>query len=228
MNKDTGAHLHFFFTVFLMLGGLYLTFLYAPTEVTMGNVQRIFYFHVPSAWISFLAFGVTCYGSVAFLTVKDLKWDRLASASAEIGLIFCSLALLTGSLWAKPVWGIWWTWDYRLTSTLVLWLIFVSYIMLRGYIEQETKRAYMSAVVGIIGFLDIPIVYFSIRWWRTQHPSPVLVGGEDSGLEPPMLFTLLFCVVAFTVLYHYLLKKRIAVQKAHEEVDYLHKLVEQQ
>jgi len=210
-----------------ILTGLYLALLYAPTEKTMGDVQRIFYFHVPSAWIAFLAFGVTFFGSISFLMKKDLKWDRIAGSSAEIGLLFCTIALLTGSLWARAVWGIWWTWDARLTSTLVLWLIFTSYVMLRGYIEEAVKRAYLASVVGIIGFLNVPIVFFSIRLWRTQHPQPVIAGGEGSGLAPQMLFTLLFCVAAFTALFFSILQKRTAVEKAREDLNYLYKLVEQ-
>ena len=213
-------------TAGFMSTALYLVFLFAPTEKTMGDVQRIFYFHVPSAWVSFLAFGVTCFGSVAFLSRKDLKWDRLASSSAEIGLLLCTITLITGSLWARPVWGIWWTWDGRLTTMLVLWLIYLSYMMLRSYIDSEMKRAYLSAVVGIIGFIDVFIVYFSIRWWRTQHPSPVIAGGEGSGLETSMLFTLIFCLVTFTMLYFYILGRKIELEKASEEIDYLQRITE--
>jgi heme exporter protein C len=206
---------------------LYLVFLYAPTEKTMGNVQRIFYFHVSSAWVSFLAFGVTCYASVAFLMKKDLKWDKYANASAGIGLLLCTITLITGSLWARPVWGIWWTWDARLTTTLILWLIYLSYSMLRSYIDVELKRAYLSAVVGIIGFVNVILVYFSIRLWTTQHPSPVIGGGDGSGLESTMLFTLLFCIFSFTVFYSYLLVSRKELEDAVEEVEYLQKLAEQ-
>lgn len=210
-----------------MVVALYLVFLYAPTEKTMGDVQRIFYFHVPSAWVAFLAFGVTCFGSIAFLGTKNLKWDRFASSAAEIGLLLCTITLMTGSIWARFAWGVWWAWDGRLTTTLILWLIYVSYTMLRSYIDIETKRAYLSSVVGIIGFIDVIIVYFSIRWWRTQHPQPVIGGGDESGLEPAMLFTLLFCVATFTLLFIYLMNRKVELEKASEEVDYLHKMLEQ-
>ncbi len=206
---------------------LVLVFLVAPTEKTMGNVQRIFYFHVSSAWVAFLAFGVTCYCSVAFLIKKNMSWDKYANASAEIGLLLCTITLITGSLWARPVWGIWWTWDSRLTTTLILWLIYLSYSMLRGYVDVEIKRAYLSSVVGIIGFINVFLVYFSIRLWNTQHPSPVIAGGEGSGLELTMLLTLLFSVFSFTLLYSYLLGRRKELEDAFEEVDYLRKLVEQ-
>lgn len=228
MKNITKSNVLFILSVLLITVSLYLVFLYAPTESTMGNVQRIFYFHVSSAWVSFIAFGVTFYASAAFLIKKDLKWDKYAHSSAEIGLLLCTITLITGSLWARPVWGIWWTWDSRLTTTLILWLIYLSYNMLRGYIDIEVKRAYLSAVVGIIGFINVILVYFSIRLWNTQHPSPVIAGGDGSGLESTMLFTLLFCVFSFTVFYSYLLGRRKALEDAAEEVDYLQKLVEQQ
>lgn len=227
MSERRSSALFLAATAIAVLAGLYLALLYAPTERTMGDVQRIFYFHVSSAWSAFLAFTVTCFGSVMFLLRRDMRWDRLAGASSEIGVVFCTIVLITGSLWAHPVWGIWWTWDARLTLTLVLWLIFVSYLMLRGYIEHESKRAFLSAIFGIIGFLDVPLVYFSIRWWRTQHPQPVIAGGEESGLEPSMLFTLLFCVGAFTLLYAFMLRKKIALERARGEIEYLYKLTDQ-
>jgi heme exporter protein C len=227
MKDKAGSSILLYLTGGLILTAIYLAFLYAPTEKTMGDVQRIFYFHVPSAWIAFLAFGITFVCGLMFLIRKDLKWDNAAGSSAEIGLLFCTIALLTGSIWGRYAWGVWWAWDARLTSTLVLWLIYTSYKMLRSYIEEPNKRAYLSAVVGTIGFLDVPIVFFSIRWWRTQHPQPFIGGGEENSLEPAMLFTLLFSITAFTFLFSYMLKKRIAIEKMREEVDYLYKVVEQ-
>ncbi len=224
MRNGVGSKLLFGFTVVSVFVSIYMAFLYAPTERTMGDIQRIFYFHVPSAWIAFLAFFVTCFGSVMFLAGRDMKWDRLAASSAEIGLLFTTLALITGTIWARPVWGVWWTWDARLTSTLVLWLIYVSYLMLRSYIDHDIKRGYLSAVVGIIGFLDVPIVFFSIRWWRTQHPQPILEGG---GLTPEMLAALLTAVFAFTLLYALLLQRKLQVEWAKGEVDYLYKMLDQ-
>lgn len=227
MPDSKASKILFVLTFVCMIVALYLAFLYAPVEATMGDVYRIFYFHVPSAWVAFMAFGVTCFCSVAFLMKKDLKWDRIASSSAEIGLLLCTITLITGSIWARAVWGVWWAWDGRLTTTLILWLIYLSYAMLRGYIDVETKRAYLSSAVGIIGFIDVFIVYGSIRWWRTQHPQPVIGGGDDSGLEPAMLFTLLFCVGTFTLLFFTLLRSKIELQKASEEVDYFHKVLAQ-
>ena len=198
---------------------LYLVFVWVPNEKTMGIIQRIFYFHVPSAWVGFLAFGVVFAMSIMYLIKRDDKWDRLASISAEIGLLFTTIMLTTGPIWAKPVWGIWWTWDARLTLALVLWLIYVAYVMLRVYIHEDAKRARLSAVVGIIGFLDVPLVYMSIRWWRTQHPSPVMAGGEKSGLAAEMLLTFLLCLFTFTLLYLVLLNKRYRLEVCQKELD---------
>ncbi|HOT96563.1 MAG TPA: cytochrome c biogenesis protein [bacterium] len=186
-------------TFLLVEGALYMAFLYAPTERTMGDVQRIFYFHVPSAWVAFLAFFVTCIASIAFLRTGKAAWDRLAASSAEIGVLFVSLVLITGPLWAKPVWTVYWTWDPRLTTSLVLWLIYVTYLMVRSYTADPQRGARFAAVFGIIGFLDVPVVYMSIRWWRTQHPAPVMGGG--GGLAPEMFRTLMAGLLAFTVLY---------------------------
>lgn len=208
-------------TALAMLAALYMAFLYAPTEQTMGHVQRIFYFHVPLAWVAFFAFFVVFVCSVAYLIKSDKRWDTRASASAEVGVLFCTLVLVTGPIWAKPVWGIWWTWDARLTLTLVLWLIYVGYLMLRHYVVDPERRASYSAVVGIIGFIDVPLVYFSIRWWRTQHPQPVLAGGEDSGLAPPMLATLLVSLSAMTLLFAYLVRKRTQLQHLRDRLDAL-------
>lgn len=211
----------FWFVALLMSVSMYFAFIFAPTESTMGDLQRIFYFHVPSAWVAFLSFGVTCYGSIMFLAKKDLKYDRVAYCAAEIGVVFCTITLITGSIWAKPAWGVWWAWDARLTSSLVLWLIYLSYLMLRSYIDEPSKRAYLSSVVGIIGFLDVPIVYFSIQWWRTQHPSPVLTGG--GGLDPDMLTAFFVCLTSFNVFYFYILSKKINIEKAKDDIEYLFK-----
>ncbi len=209
----------------LMTVALYLVFVWVPNEKTMGIIQRIFYFHVPSAWVGFLAFGVVFIASIAYLIKRNDQWDMIAAISAELGLVFCSIMLVTGPIWAKPVWGIWWTWDPRLTLALVLWLIYVAYVMLRIYVADEGKRARLSAVVGIIGFLDVPLVYMSIRWWRTQHPAPVMAGGEKSGLAPEMLFVFIFCLVTFTVLFFYLLQKRYRIEKAEQEINELYKKI---
>jgi heme exporter protein C len=214
-------------TLVAMVVSLYMALLYAPREATMGDVQRIFYFHVPSAWLAFFAFFLVFVFSFAYLVRSDRRWDTLAAVSAEIGVLFCTLVLITGPIWAKPVWGVWWTWDARLTLTLVLWLIYVAYLMLRHYMADPERRATFAAVLGVIGFIDVPLVYFSIRWWRTQHPQPVLAGGENSGLEPHMLATLLVCLATFTLLFFTLLRLRLRLQALRDEVDALQDRLEQ-
>ena len=197
---------------------MYGALVWAPTEKTMGDIQRIFYIHVPSAWNALLAFIAVFLVSIAYLVTKDLKWDRMGVAFAETGTIFCTAFLATGPIWAKPVWGIWWTWDARLTSSLVLWLLYVSYLLLRDFLEEPTRRATLSAVFGIFAGVDVPIVYFSIRVWRTQHPQPVVMGGEGSGLDPAMSKVLLLSWVAFLILFVFLVIFRMRLEKNREEV----------
>ncbi|MBI1869591.1 MAG: cytochrome c biogenesis protein CcsA [Chlamydiae bacterium] len=221
---------HFSFFIFhfsllcFMLLALWAIFLWAPIEKTMGDVQRIFYFHVPSAWVSFLSFLVVFISSLLYLITRKNIFDHTAQASAELGVLFSSFVLITGPLWAKPVWGIWWTWDARLTSTLVLWLIYISYLMLRSFIPQEQKKKTLSAVLGIVGFIDVPIVYLSIRWWRTQHPAPVIGGGEGSGIDPVMFKTLMISFAAFLLFYFLLMKLRLGILKAANELKEIREL----
>ncbi len=178
-------------TAGLLAYGFYQAMYVAPTEATMGDIQRIFYYHFPSAMMTFLFFFISFIASIVYLStrrsnpLRALSADALALASAEMGVVFCTVVLITGPLWARPVWGIWWTWDERLTSTLVLWLIYVSYLMLRRFAAGPQMQT-LAAVLAIFGYLDVPIVYFSTRWWRTQHPSPVIGGGPGSGLDPSM------------------------------------------
>jgi heme exporter protein C len=182
----------------LMIAALYMVFIYVPTDKHTGIVQRIFYFHVPVAWVAFLAFFITFIFSILYLWKREMKWDAVACASAEIGLIFTTLVLITGPIWAKPVWGIWWTWDARLTTSLVLWLIYIAYLLVRSFANEPARGARFSAVVGIVGFIDVPIVFLTVNLWRTQHPTTIIFEG---GLTTPMLMTLLVCIAAFTVLY---------------------------
>jgi len=196
-----------------------MAFVYAPKEATMGHVQRIFYFHVASAWTALLAFGVVFLASIAFLRSRDLRWDALALSAAEIGVLFTTLVLITGPLWAKPAWGAWWTWDPRLTTTLVLWLIYVSYLLLRSVVEEPSRRATFAAVVGIVGFVDVPIVFMSIRWWRTIHP--VVVTASGFHLAGPMVVAMATALVAFTLLFICLLVLRLSLEQARQEVEHL-------
>jgi heme exporter protein C len=181
--------------VFLLLTyGLYQALEVAPTEQTMGDVQRIFYYHVPSAWTAFLLFFVNFGASIWYLVRRNPAADAVAVTTAEVGVVFCTIVLVTGPLWARPVWGIWWTWDARLTSTLVLWLIYVSYLMLRRF-SSDAQTPVLAAALAIFGFADVPLVYLSIWFFRTQHPQPVVGGGGS--LDPRMWHALLINWVAF-------------------------------
>ena len=202
----------------LMLIAGYAALFLAPSERTMGLVQRIFYFHVPSAWTAFVAFLIVFIANIAYLTRRRPHWDWLAVSAAEVGLAFCTVVLVTGPLWARPVWGIWWTWDARLTSTLVLWLLYLSYLLLRTLVDDHARRAVVSAVFGIFAFLDVPLVYMSIRWWRTQHPQPVIAGGSGSGLDPLMWRVFLTCWAALLGLMLILLRERYRLESLRHDV----------
>src|SRR5712671_2721737 len=182
-------------TALLLTYALYQALVVAPTERTMGDVQRMFYYHVPSAWTAFLLFFVNLVASVVYLVWRNPKADALAVVAAEVGVIFCTVVLVTGPIWARPVWGIWWTWDVRLTTTLVLWLIYVSYLVLRRF-SDSSQTPKLAAVLAIFGALDVPLVYFSIWFFRTQHPQPVIGGGGS--IDPRMLHVLLINWLAFS------------------------------
>jgi heme exporter protein C len=207
----------------LMMAALWLIFLYAPTEKEMGEIQRIFYFHVPLAWIAFLAFLVVFVSSILYLWKRESKWDVLAHASGEIGVIFTTLVLITGPIWARPVWGTWWMWEPRLTASLVLWFTYIAYLLIRSYAGEESKGARFAAVVGIIGFINVPIVYLSIHLGRTLHP-PELV----SDLAGSMLLTLLVSVAAFTVFYMLLLRLSVLIKNLSDRARELKRLLEEE
>ncbi len=203
-----------------MLLSIIAVFYYAPIERQMGIVQKIFYFHVASAWTGFLAFGVVFVCSILFLWKKKTSFDLWAISAAEIGVIFTTLVLITGPLWAKPVWNTYWTWDPRLTTTLVLWLIYLGYLLLRKMIASPEKAAKIAAVYGIIGFIDVPIVYLSIRLWRTMHPGYVMImGGKDSGLDPLMFRVLMLSLIAFSFLFITLLILRVSIEKLANSIE---------
>jgi heme exporter protein C len=195
---------------------LYFAFIYAPVEARMGIIQKIFYFHVSSAWVGFFALFVTFIASIIFLIKRSRLADDIAAASAEIGLLFCTIVILTGPLWAKPTWGAWWSWDPRLTTTLILWFIYAGYMFLRKFIDEPEKRGVYSAILGIIGFFDVPIVFFSIRWWRTIHPNVVQSGG--GGLHPDMLTALFVSLGAFSLLYLSMMIKRVKLAKLERKI----------
>jgi heme exporter protein C len=205
----------------LLIVACYAALFIAPDEATMHAIQRIFYFHVPSAWTAFVAFLITFIANITYLATRKPKWDWLAVSSAEVGLAFCTVVLVTGPIWAKPVWGIWWTWDARLTSTFVLWLLYVSYLLLRTLLADPERRAVFSAIFGIFAYLDVPLVYFSIRLWRTQHPQPVVLGGSGSGINAVMLRVLLLCWAALMALMVVLLRERYQLERLRHEAEEL-------
>ncbi|MBI5035123.1 MAG: cytochrome c biogenesis protein CcsA [Chloroflexi bacterium] len=198
--------------------GLYMALYYAPTERTMGDVQRIFYFHVPSAWVGFLAFFVVFIASLMFLWKRDARWDKVALSAAEIGVVFITLVLITGPIWAKEAWGVYWVWDARLTTSLILWMIYIGYLMLRSNAEGE-RRARFAAVLAIVGFIDVPIIFISVQIWRTMHPE--LLIGSDGGLAPRMTQTLMVCLLSFTWLFAYLLIQRLRLEQARDQLNVL-------
>jgi heme exporter protein C len=197
---------------------LYMAFIEAPREKTMGDLQRIFYFHVPAAITGLLAFAINFVASLMYIIRKNRRWDNLALAAAEIGVMFIAMVLVTGPIWAKPAWFIWWTWSPRLTSSLILCLLYIAYLLIRNYIEDPERKATVSAVFGIVAFIDAPLVWFSIRWWRDHHPAPML---ETGGLSPAMRPAFLICLAAFQVLLIYLLRRRFYLQSMRDEMERL-------
>ena len=185
-----------------------------------GELQRIFYFHVPSAWVAYLAFAIVFIASIAYLRTGARRWDLLAHSSAEIGVLFCSLVLITGPIWARPVWGTWWQWDARLTSTLVLWLTYAGYLLLRGLATDPGRIGRLAAVVGIAGFANVPIVHFSVLWWRTFHPQGPTVANptQASGLGAGELLAFFTALVALTLLYAWLLALRTRLGALEDQV----------
>jgi len=206
----------------MMLINLYFIFMVAPTDSVLGHVQRVFYFHVPIAIMSFLAFFVVFIASLGYLIKRTPKWDAVAHASAEVGVVFVTLALLTGIIWARPIWNTWWTWEPRLTTTMILWLIYVAYLMVRSYAPSQSKGAIYGAVVGIVGFVDVPIVYYSVVWWRSIHPSPV-VGpfAQANALDGTMALILLYSFITFVFFFAYMVMERMELRKTEEALGHI-------
>ena len=218
MKKILPPAVHLAVTLVWLIVALGMIFLYAPREASMGEVQRIFYIHFTSACTALLGYFFVFLGSMGYLWRRSRRADDFAYASAEVGFVFCCAVLVSGPLWAKPAWGIWWTWDARLTSTFVLWLLYIAYLMLRSYVINPGRAEVLSAVVGIIGFVDAIIDYMAIRWWRTQHPQPVIGGGPGSGLEPRMWQTAFVALGAFLCLFFYLVRQRMDLAEARREL----------
>jgi heme exporter protein C len=211
-------------TLALLAWGFYQAMYLAPVDAMQGEVYRIIFYHVPSASVAFLFFAISLLGSIAYLTWrrKNPAWaqagDAWAVAGAEVGVVFCTVVLLTGPLWGRRAWGIWWTWDARLTTTLVLWLIYVSYLLLRRFAAGPQMQT-LAAVLGIFGALDVPIVYMSNRWWRTQHPAPVFGGDSGSGMDPRMTAVLMWNMLAWLLWGVLILAMRYHVERKRQKSD---------
>lgn len=206
----------------MVCGALYLVWFYAPREAVMGDVQRLFYFHVASGWAGALAFLVTAAAGVVVLIRRDRNGDRVAAASVEIGVVFTGLNIVSGSIWARPVWNTWWTWDPRLVTATVMELVYLAYLLLRQGVEEPDRRARFAAVYGLLGFLSVPLTFLSIRLFRTIHP--VVVGGDVAAqgafdIAPRMLQVLVFSLVTWTVLYATLLWHRMRLARLEERIE---------
>ena len=215
----------------LMLAALYLALVWAPDAVNLEApaeryAQRIFYFHVPSAWIGFLAFIVAAIAAVLYLVTRNQKWDVWGLASVEVGLAFFTMVMLSGPIWAKPTWNVWWTWDPRLTISTISWLLYIGYLMLRGAVDNPERQARFAAVYALIAAISVPINWMAIRWWRTIHPAVVAPGKNSEalggfGMSDNILLTLLFCLLAFTVFYITLMVHRIRLENLKRRVETL-------
>jgi heme exporter protein C len=185
----------------------------APPDAVQGQPQRLMYVHVPAAWVAYVAFAIVLVGSVAYLVRRDLRWDRRAQAAGELGVGLTALAIALGGIWGKPVWGVWWTWDPRLVTTLVLLLVYVGYLSVRGLTPDPHMSARRAAVVGIVGFVNVPVVHFSVVWWRTLHQPPTVLRpeGPAGSIEPAMLAALLSGMTAFTLGATWLYLRRLRV-----------------
>ena len=202
-----------------LVAGLVMGFAIAPREATQGNVQRIMYLHVPSVWVAYLAFAVVLVASIVYLVRRAEAADRLAHASAEVGVLFTGLTIATGSIWGKPTWGAWWTWDARLTTVSILFVMYLGYLLLRGMIEDRERGARFAAVLGIVAAFNIPLVHFSVYWWRTLHQPPSLVKPGPGTMPGIIVTALLVNFAAFTLLYAYFVTRRARVLRLEAEAE---------
>lgn len=204
-----------------MVVAIYMALVQAPSAINLTETdqwaQRIIYFHVPTAWLSMFAFFVTFLASILYLLRGKVRWDRLGRCSAELGIAFTVAAMASGSIWAKPAWNTWWTWDPRLTTYTIVLLLYIAYFMLRGAIPEPERRARFASVYGIFAFLSVPITFMSIRWWNTIHPV-ILDPNEDFGLSSGMTTAFLVCILCFTILYFVLLANRLRLEAMIERV----------
>jgi heme exporter protein C len=201
-----------FVSAILLAIAAYGMFFVARPDRVQGDAARIVYFHVPIAWVAFLAFAVVAVASIAYLRTSIPRWDHLGRASAEVGVVFTTLALVTGAIWGYPIWGTWWSWDPKLTTTLILWFMYLAYLMVRSYAEPPRGARY-AAILGIVGFVDVPIVYLSSYWWRTLHPQPVIGPLAEQQPSTSIVWVLLISLAAFTALYAFLTRVRVDVER---------------
>lgn len=197
----------------LSAGAGLIAALMAPPDQLQGQVQRLMYVHVPAAWLAYASFALTLVGSVGWLWRRDLRFDRLAAAAAEVGVFFTGLAIVLGSVWGKPVWGVWWTWDPRLVTTALLFFVYLGYLALRRAVPDRVDRARRSAIFGVVAFVQVPIVHFSVLWWRALHQPPTVLRPGDPTIDHVMLFALLLNLIAFTLLGAWLLRTRLRLAR---------------
>jgi len=208
-------------TLVFIIAGLYWGLIKAPPDAYQGDSQRIMYLHIPSILTAYLSFFLVFLGSCLYLWKREKRDDNLAHAAAEIGVLFTALTIIEGSIWGRPTWGVWWTWDARLTLTAILLLIFIGYLMLRALVEDESRAASSAAILGIIGFLDIPLIHMSVYWWRTLHQPPSILRPDKvpwENIHPELLTALAINFVAFVLLYFYLLSHRLRLSEMREEI----------
>ncbi len=207
----------------LLLGALWMVFFYAPLEAVMNYVQKIFYFHISNAWVGMLGFIAAAVAGLIYLVKKDIKWDLIELSAVEISLVFFFIAIISGSIWAKPSWGTWWTWDSRLTTAAILEMIYLAYLLLRKGIEDAERRARFCAVYTLVGSISVPLTFISIRIWQTIHPA--IIGGQSSGslgsfgMTTPMVFTMLYCLATFSIIFVTLFWYRIRLGLLSDRVE---------
>ncbi len=204
----------------LALGATVLIGLFVvPADAAQGDVQRIMYIHVPIAWLAYLAFFVTLVAGLLYLRKDDLRYDRVAAASAEIGLLLTGLTIATGAIWGKATWGKWWDWDPRLTTTAILFVVYAGYLLLRQSLVDRRRRARLAAIFGIVGFLNVPVVHFSVLWWRGLHQPPTVIRPGDPTMDHLLLAELLASVVSFTLVYLWILRRRVDLEAARDAAE---------
>lgn len=222
MEKLNTLKLFQYLALLMMIATLYLIFIYSPVEKTMGIVQKIFYIHVPFAFLAFFSFLITFVTGILYLYSRNPKWDILSACSVEVGVVFCTLVLLTGPIWARPIWNVWWTWDPRLTTTLILWFVYMAYLLFRSVLPQN-QRATFSAVYAIVGFVNVPLTFFAVRLWRTIHP--VVITSRGVNISSPMKLTLLLSLLSFSLIFALILISRVRLERTRVEIDKLRDMI---